>query len=192
MNKRNTHSRVRIIAGHLRHRYIEFPTILSLRPTQDRIRETLFNWLQAEVVGANCLDVFAGSGALGFEALSRGAEHVTFIEQDRQAVESLQHNARTFQLTHFDIMRASVPDRKLNLSRAPYDLVFLDPPFSEGAVKPALSWLIAENAIHQDSLIYFEEDAKMASDITDTSFEYVKKKSTKNVTYGLLRLETGS
>ena len=192
MNKRNTHSRVRIIAGQLRHRYIEFPAILSLRPTQDRIRETLFNWLQADIVGANCLDVFAGSGALGFEALSRGAGHVTFIEQDRQAVEYLQQNARTFQLAHFDILRASVPDCKLNLSRAPYDLVFLDPPFSEGAVKNALSWLIAVNAIHQDSLIYFEEDAKMASDITDTSFEYVKKKSTKNVTYGLLRLEAGS
>ena len=94
-------NKVRIIAGHHRHRLIDFPSIENLRPTADRVRETLFNWLMPYIQDANCLDCFAGSGILGFEALSRGASNVTFIDGARAAIDSIRENAVKLDLTNY-------------------------------------------------------------------------------------------
>ena len=90
---------VRIIGGDLRSRKIEFPTIIGLRPTSDRVRETLFNWIQMDLAGNSCLDLFSGSGALGIESLSRGASFVTFVEENQIAAKSIQENLNRLHLS---------------------------------------------------------------------------------------------
>src|SRR4051812_13761804 len=126
---RAAQSRVlRIIGGTWRGRRLRFPPQEEIRPTPDRVRETLFNWLGTHVVGARCLDLFAGSGALGLEALSRGAAHVTFVERDAVAARELR--AR---LTEWGAVGAQVEQmeamRFLGGTPQPFEIVFLDPPF---------------------------------------------------------------
>jgi len=144
-------NRVRIIGGTWRSRVLQFPDAEGLRPTPDRVRETLFNWLGQNLAGLSCLDLFAGSGALGFEAASRHADSVLMIEQDRQAYASLQKNARELNKNGSDPGRA-----RLQLLRADalewicapqrggedkYDVVFVDPPYQSGLLTPVFSRL---------------------------------------------------
>ncbi len=119
----------RIIAGQWRRRRLKFPDLPGIRPSPDRVRETLFNWLQQELGGARCLDLFAGSGALGLEALSRSAASVLFVDRERQVVEALR--------THLDLLHApngvALQSDALAYLRGPaqaFDIVFLDPPFA--------------------------------------------------------------
>lgn len=128
--------RVRIIGGEWRRRVLRFPDLPDLRPTPDRVRETLFNWLGQELHGRSCLDLFAGSGALGFEAASRGASHVTLVERDDGAFAALRENAamlnaRQVELAHEDAFAFLERDRRR------FDVVFLDPPYRLGLL-PAL------------------------------------------------------
>jgi 16S rRNA (guanine966-N2)-methyltransferase len=121
---------VRIISGEWRSRRLQVPDIEGLRPSGDRIRETLFSWLGTEVVGARCLDLFAGTGALGFEAASRGAGEVVMLERSAVAVAGLRASADTLQATQVEIIQA---DALLWLQgeKSRFDVVFLDPPFGE-------------------------------------------------------------
>ena len=113
---------------------------MSLRPTPDRVRETLFNWLGQRLDGLSCLDLFAGSGALGFEALSRGATHVAMVERDREVVAALRANARELGAEGLDIVHG---DALAFLAAAgePYDIVFLDPPYASDLALRALDKL---------------------------------------------------
>ncbi len=135
-------SEIRIIGGIWRSRKIRFPAIPA-RPTPDRVRETLFNWLAPVIEKARCLDLFAGTGALGFEALSRGAAEVLCIEKDRQSVETLQDNkkllqAHEMQIIQMDAMHWLASRAKLQVEESaaqsnpflPFDIVFVDPPYA--------------------------------------------------------------
>lgn len=121
---------VRIIGGAWRGRRIHFPAAPGLRPTSDRRRETLFNWLAGDLEGARCLDLFAGSGALGFEAASRGAAAVVLVEASREVAAELAANARTLDAERLKIVHARVANY-LNRAPQPFDLVFIDPPFQQ-------------------------------------------------------------
>jgi 16S rRNA (guanine966-N2)-methyltransferase len=149
---------LRIIGGTWRGRRLRFPPQEEIRPTPDRVRETLFNWLGPRVPGARCLDLFAGSGALGLEALSRGAAQVTFVERDSVAVRELR--AR---LTEWGAIGARVEHGEaLGFLRNPaqtFDIVFLDPPFASGLLTRAGQLLEEQHWLSANALIYVETDA---------------------------------
>ncbi len=147
---------LRIIGGAWRGRQLPFATADGLRPTGDRIRETLFNWLTGQLEGCLCLDLFAGSGALGFEALSRGAARVTMIESNRNAAQQLRANADLLRTPNAQILQQ---DAFLFLATPPpsgYDLVFLDPPFQKNLWAKAVAELAANQWLNPGALIYIE------------------------------------
>lgn len=132
---------MRIIGGAWRSRLIAFPQRPGLRPTPDRVRETLFNWLGQELTGRTCLDLFAGSGALGFEALSRGAARVVMVESDRRALEALRANAARLGAANNLEVAAADALQFLRSDRRAFDLIFLDPPYGSDILPGALSGL---------------------------------------------------
>lgn len=131
-------NRVRIIGGRFRRRLLGFPDSAGLRPTPDRVRETLFNWLGQDLSGWRCLDLFAGSGALGFEAASRGAARVVMIERDRTALAALQKSKQDLGADAVEVLHADAP-AWLGHNRDPFDLVFVDPPFDSDLAEPVLA-----------------------------------------------------
>lgn len=133
-------NRVRIIGGQYRRRLLSFPDVKGLRPTPDRVRETLFNWLGQDLPGWVCLDLFAGSGALGFEAASRGASRVVMVERERAAVEALQANRVLLKAQAVEIERADSL-AWLAANHTGFDLVFVDPPFDSGLAESVLAGL---------------------------------------------------
>jgi 16S rRNA (guanine966-N2)-methyltransferase len=143
-------NRVRIIGGLYRSRVLSFPSRAGLRPSPDRVRETLFNWLGQDLSGRECLDLFAGSGALGFEAASRGASRVVMVERDARAFEALQRNARALGCEPVvELWRGDALEFVREARRA-FDVVFLDPPFDSGllaALAPALPRLTREGGM---------------------------------------------
>ena len=153
-------NQVRIIGGRHRGRRLHFSPGRGLRPTPDRVRETLFNWLQGEIRGARCLDLFAGSGALGLEALSRGAGWLRAVEQSRPVAQRLRENiALLAEESAAEVCQADV----LRLLRAepdaPFDIVFVDPPFADGRL-PSVCGLLEENGwLGASAWIYLEQDA---------------------------------
>lgn len=124
------HNRVRVIGGAWRSRLLRFPHSAGLRPTPDRVRETLFNWLGQDLTGRHCLDLFAGSGALGFEAASRGARRVMMVERERAVHAALEANRQALHAQQIEVVRAEALDF-LRSTRDVYDVVFLDPPFGD-------------------------------------------------------------
>lgn len=145
-------NRLRIVGGLWRGMRIDFPDIEAIRPSPDRVRETLFNWLQNQIVGRRCLDLFAGSGALGIEALSRGAVAVTFVDREPKIG---RHLAQTLQRLAATGATVQVEDSARFLERPaqPFDVVFLDPPFASSLLQSAFArlphgWLAAEAHIY--------------------------------------------
>jgi 16S rRNA (guanine966-N2)-methyltransferase len=121
---------VRIVGGEWRSRRIRFAPVAGLRPTPDRVRETLFNWLGQDLTGLACLDLFAGSGALGFEAASRGASRVVMVEHDRAASDALRDNKAALAAGQVELVRADALEFARGRGRGQYDVIFLDPPFT--------------------------------------------------------------
>lgn len=153
-------NRVRIIAGQWRGRKLTFPDVEGLRPTADRIRETLFNWLMPWLEGARCLDLFAGSGALGFEAASRGASRVVMVERDAAVVASLRDNRERLAASVIDIFHQDAASY-LRGPRQPFDIVFLDAPFGDvGTLHPLLCQLSAAGWLAEGARIYLEMPAQ--------------------------------
>jgi 16S rRNA (guanine966-N2)-methyltransferase len=152
---RQSLSRVRIIGGRWRSRIIRFQEVNGLRPTGDRIRETLFNWLSADITGARCLDAFAGSGALGFEALSRGASEVVFVEKNTQAARQLETNKTSLEAENAVIVQDDL-FRWLERGQQPFDIVFADPPFSAEILPLVVSSLTQANLLKPGTLVYLE------------------------------------
>ncbi len=182
-------SELRIIAGKFRSRKITFSDAIGLRPTHDRIRETLFNWLNNDIVDSLCLDCFAGSGALGFEALSRGAKHVTFIENHKNSINNLKLNAENLKLTSDEINFICSDFFAINpiLLNKQFDLIFLDPPFKQNLILSAIIFLEKNNLLKDNALIYLEFE-KNGFDINSISnnFKIVKHKHTKTIEYALI------
>ncbi|MFA7242479.1 MAG: 16S rRNA (guanine(966)-N(2))-methyltransferase RsmD [Sulfuricellaceae bacterium] len=146
-------NRVRIIGGEWRRRWIAFPALEGLRPTPDRVRETLFNWLGQQLDGKTCLDLFAGSGALGFEARSRGAAQVTLVERERQAMRALRDNAKTLGMDRLEFAETDAMQFLAHEKRS-FDVIFLDPPFHKG-ILPLLFPLL-EKRVNPNGMVYVE------------------------------------
>ncbi|MEM7208524.1 MAG: 16S rRNA (guanine(966)-N(2))-methyltransferase RsmD [Pseudomonadota bacterium] len=146
---------VRIIGGQWRGRKLPFKVADGLRPTGDRTREMLFNWLQWDVRGSRCLDLFAGSGALGFEAASRGADFVALIDADRETAALLEQNRQTLDAKHIDVCHTRAEDYLHSIDQ-PFDIVFVDPPFAEQVAASICDALRQSDALHARSLIYVE------------------------------------
>ena len=176
---------VRIIGGKWRSRNLRFVSVDGLRPTGSRIRETLFNWLAPTIEGARCLDLFAGSGALCFEALSRGADCCVAIEANSQAVSELRHNQAQLTANNLDIVSG---DCQKLLERGntakPYDIIFLDPPFDMQLHKQVSRLLISGNWLASKAQIYCEFPATEAQDLP-LSWRLIKDKIAGNVRYCL-------
>lgn len=146
--------RIRIIGGTLRNSRLEVPDLPGLRPTTDRVRETLFNWLQPVIDGARCLDLYAGTGALGIEALSRGASVATFVERDARLASALKAN-----LARLKVQAAVVGDdagRWLKAGGKPFDIVFMDPPFAGDLWDQAAAALEGHGWLAPSAWIYVE------------------------------------
>lgn len=176
---------VRIIGGKWRSRNLRFVSVDGLRPTGSRIRETLFNWLAPTIEGSRCLDLFAGSGALCFEALSRGAGCCVAIEANSQAVSELRLNQAQLTANNLDIVSG---DCQKLLERGntakPYDIIFLDPPFDMKLHKQASRLLISGNWLASKAQIYCEFPATEAQDLP-LSWRLIKDKIAGNVRYCL-------
>ena len=154
--RRTRPNTVRIIGGLWRSRLIEFPGAADLRPTPDRVRETLFNWLGQDLTGMECLDLFAGSGALGFEALSRGAASVIMVEKDPAALRALRENAHKLGATGLTVVRGDALEFAGG-ARSRFDIVFVDPPYRLGMQIAALGLL--RGLLAEGGRVYVESDA---------------------------------
>jgi 16S rRNA (guanine966-N2)-methyltransferase len=150
---------LRIIGGEWRGRRIRFPGRGGIRPTPDRVRETLFNWLMAKVPGSRCLDLFAGSGALGLEALSRGAAHATFVERVRGNAASLRDTTALLAPGRATVVEADAI-AWLATDPQPFDIVFLDPPFADGVLAESMRQLEARGWLAEDARVYLESSGR--------------------------------
>lgn len=182
-------SKVRIIGGQWRGRKIDFPGEI-VRPTGDRIRETLFNWLQNNIHDAVCVDFFSGSGAFCFEALSRGAKKVVAIDQSTEVIKSLKNSAKILNAENLKIINATTPSENLakELSGNSFDIVFIDPPFKKDLLKDTVSWMVENISLNKDALIYLESEKNLKIDFMPGNFELLKEKTAGRVRYCLFRL----
>ncbi|MDE0308353.1 MAG: 16S rRNA (guanine(966)-N(2))-methyltransferase RsmD [Acidiferrobacterales bacterium] len=160
----NLQGKLRIIGGKWRHREIRFDLKSDVRPTTDSARETLFNWLQTRIEGACCLDLFAGSGALGFEALSRGAAHVVFVDSSRRCTRQLERTAARLNADSFDI-KCSDAARFIERTDQQFDVVFVDPPFRQGLAAPTTRLLVSSHRLASHAMIYVETEKSAVADV---------------------------
>ncbi len=185
-----TRGQIRIIGGRWRGRILTFPATPDLRPTGDRIRETLFNWLQSRLPNANCLDLFAGSGALGFEALSRGAAALVSVEFNPDAVQALRTNVAALGGRRYTITAAdAVTWLQTTPPQNPFDIVFLDPPFASN-LSYRVARLLEDNGwLNVHALIYIETPAHRApgtpADKFPENWQPIKQKVAGDVDYRL-------
>ncbi|MCB1773332.1 MAG: 16S rRNA (guanine(966)-N(2))-methyltransferase RsmD [Gammaproteobacteria bacterium] len=155
-------NQVRVIGGSFRGRRLHFLPGPGLRPTPDRVRETLFNWLGADVPGARCLDLFAGSGALGIEAMSRGAATLTAVERHRAAAGRLRDNLALLGVNDAEVVQQDVLRLLKTVPAKPYDIVFADPPFAADLVGEVCLLLAAGGWLAPGAWVYLEQDAQRA------------------------------
>ncbi|HHJ16578.1 MAG TPA: 16S rRNA (guanine(966)-N(2))-methyltransferase RsmD [Gammaproteobacteria bacterium] len=180
-------NQVRIIAGQWRGRKLPFPDAQGLRPTADRIRETLFNWLTPVLHGAHCLDLFAGSGALGFEAASRGAAQVVMVDSARDVTAALQENAKRLSASTLQI-RQQEAAAYLATGPGPFDVVFLDPPFnSPELLLQSIDGLSAPGRLAAGASIYIETPAASGEPVVPANWILEKQKKAGQVAYRLYR-----
>ena len=180
VQKAGRHSQLRIIGGQWRSRRLPIAAVPGLRPTPDRVRETLFNWLQMKVPGARCLDLFAGSGALGFEALSREAAEVVMVEKHPVAYKQLEDNVAALgsgqlQLLHTEGLAF------LRTKPEPFDLIFLDPPFHKGLIDQVLGLIAQYDLLKTDGMIYLEYENGLKPDLASTGLDVFRKTSAGQV-----------
>ncbi|WP_028468492.1 16S rRNA (guanine(966)-N(2))-methyltransferase RsmD [Neptunomonas japonica] len=183
---------LRIIGGEWRSRKVPFPNVENLRPTPDRVRETLFNWLQNITPGARCLDLFAGSGALGLEALSRGASSVTFIDNSPAATYQLKDNLQTLKCQNGEVITSSAInwlEARQTDTEPRYDLVFLDPPFRKEMVPVICELLEKRNLLSDHAVIYIEAESELSQLLVPDSWKENRSKTAGQVTYRLFYKE---
>jgi 16S rRNA (guanine966-N2)-methyltransferase len=177
---------LRIIGGAWRGRRVKFPDIAAIRPTPDRVRETLFNWLQHDVAGRRCLDLFAGSGALGLEALSRGAAHVVFVDREHEVIEQLSDilamlRAEGAMLEQRDALRF------LEGEPRPFEIVFLDPPFDSDLLPAVCRTLEERGWLAPGAFIYLEAPAHEGAPQLPATWNLLKSGRAGEVGYHLAR-----
>lgn len=179
-------SKLKIIAGEWRSRQLLFQDTPGLRPTPSRVRETLFNWLQQDVVGSQCLDLYAGSGALGFEAASRGANSVTMVELNAQACRLIKENSVKLSAKQIKIIQSEV-FKFLAGDASPHNVVFLDPPFTKNMAQQTCQWLEDKGWLATDAKIYVEVESQLALDDIPENWLCLKSKKSGEVGYYLFK-----
>ena len=173
-------SSLRIIGGKWRSRRINFIPLKGLRPTTDAARETLFNWLAPVITNTNCLDLFAGSGALGFEALSRGARRVVMVDASTQVISMLKNTAQLLDISAGDIdfYFARIPQAFNKIPKQSFDIVFLDPPFNFNLIEPACEKLMNSGCLAKNAVIYVEAEKELdIKKIIPESWQILRQKS---------------
>jgi 16S rRNA (guanine966-N2)-methyltransferase len=182
--------RFRIIGGEWRGRRLALPPGVEIRPTPDRVRETLFNWLAPVIAGARCLDLYAGSGALGLEALSRGAARAVFVDRVPAAVRQIAAHLGTL---HCDRGETACMDAMRYLERpaAPFDVVFLDPPYRSDLLGPALARLFAGGWVAPAGSVYLEHESGMDPPAAPAGWRLFRSAAAGQVRYHLLRPDPG-
>ncbi len=182
--------RLRIVAGKWRSRLLPVADEPGLRPTSERVRETLFNWLTPDIHGMRCLDLFAGTGALGFEALSRGAASVIFVESAPGAAKTLRvsigtldaGDATVVQTDALAFLKSDVPQK--------FDLVFLDPPFADDLLEELCRLLAGSGCLAASARIYLEQDRQQTVPTLPEGWTFIREKTAGNVRYSLVSART--
>ena len=175
--------RVRIIGGLWKKSVLRFPAADDLRPTPDRVRETLFNWLGQDLRGLDCLDLFAGSGALGFEAGSRGGARVVLVEQDRSAVRALRDNAVRLSASALEVV-AGDANAYLSTTKDRFDVVFLDPPFRQNVLPELLGRL--HRVLKSGARVYVEAPSPVEATGRQQAWRELKRGRAGQVSFQLL------
>ena len=182
---------IRLISGQWKGRKLPVREVEGLRPTTDRVKETLFNWLAADVRGSRCLDLFAGSGSLGFEALSRYADHVMMVEMDRGAAQQLAKNLQTLQSQQARIVNQDALTVLAGPSE-PFDIIFLDPPFRRDLLDAACQRLEQGGWLSAEALIYIERESEGEAPELPANWLLLKDKQAGQVRYQLYQRELTS
>ena len=177
-------SSVRIIGGKWRGQRLPVAAIDGLRPSKDIVRETLFNWLQPVLVGSRCLDVFAGSGALGFEAASRGASTVYLLEKSVPLCEQLQQQVERLRTERITVMNVDAEDY-LQQTGSGFDIVFLDPPFAARLLPQMCDLLLTRHWLNPGAQVYIEAARRDGLPELSSSWQWHKQKNSGDVVYGL-------
>jgi 16S rRNA (guanine966-N2)-methyltransferase len=181
--------RLRIVAGNWRSRLLDIADVEGLRPTPERIRETLFNWLSPHVHGAHCLDLFAGTGALGLEALSRGAGSVVFVERSAVAARQLENSIAVLGATAATVRVEDACDYLRSAHEARFDLVFLDPPFAADLLEETCRLLATQEVLADGALVYLEQDRSSPEPELPDGWQITKNKTAGMVRYMLVQVE---
>ena len=179
---------LRIIGGDWRSRKLRFPDAGDVRPTPARTRETLFNWLSFHLAGRDCLDLFAGSGALGLEALSRGAASATLVDHTPALARALRDNLRLLKSDRGDVVCAGVESYLGQRSRPPFDVVFMDPPFRQGWLERLFPLLEQQAWVRPGGWVYVEHESEIPTPAVPASWHLHRQKSAGQVSYCLFHV----
>ena len=173
---------IRIISGRWRGTKLPVANVTGLRPTTDRNKETLFNWLMSYVADANCLDVFAGSGGLGFEALSRYAKSVVFIELDKGAVLNLQQNLQKLKVPaeQATILQGNALQLLSGLNKQ-FELIFLDPPFHQNLLPPIIKLIDDNKLLAEGGVIYLESESQAKDYSVPANWQLIKERQSSQL-----------
>jgi 16S rRNA (guanine966-N2)-methyltransferase len=178
---------VRIIGGEWRGRKLNFPPSTGLRPTPDRVRETVFNWLQFDLAGRRCLDLFAGSGAFGFESLSRGAAEVVFVERDAAAADAIRGMLAALRCERGRVVQEDALHWLARCPSRPFDIVYVDPPYAERRLPAVAEQLDRGGWLAPDASIYLEDAAEHGVPVLPTGWHMHRSKRAGDVGYHLAR-----
>lgn len=176
---------IRLISGKWRGKKLPVKDKEGLRPTTDRTKETLFNWLMHDIRDANCLDCFSGSGSLAFEALSRFAKNALLLERDKQVARQLRENLKTLKVNNAKVIETDSINYLQQTAAQQFDIVFVDPPFNKGLVHPCCQALEKNGYLTPQALIYIEMELQSATVELPGNWQLLKEKSTGQVTYQL-------
>ncbi len=181
---------LRIIGGQWRSRRLEFISSEDLRPTGDRIRETLFNWLAPQIQGACCLDLFSGSGALGLEALSRGAAHVTFVDHAHTAIQQIEQHLKTLGAKNASLYCDNALNwLDHNTTKQSFDIVFLDPPFSLPLLQTCCQQLANFTLLRAPAFVYLETSSVASMPTLPSNWSLYRHKTAGQVQYALCEIK---
>lgn len=187
-NNSKNRGKVRITSGKWKNRNLEVPDIDGLRPTSERVRETLFNWLMPSIHKSVCLDLFAGSGSLGFEALSRGAKHCTFVEKSKLAFSQIKTTRTSLNAVNSEVHNCDAIDFLSSVHNHNFNLVFLDPPFSDDYLISSIESIHEYQLVSSGGYIYIEFNKNNdLSDLPD-NWSVIRKKIYGNVCFILIEV----
>ncbi len=187
-DKKSQRGRLRIVAGNWRSRLLDIADVPGLRPTSERIRETLFNWVTPCIAGARCLDLFAGTGALGLEALSRGAASAVFVEKSALAAKTLRKSIAALNTDAAKVYETDAFGFLTNVDCGEFDLVFLDPPFADERLGDLCRLLQKQSILAADASVYIEEDRSRPVLELPDGWQTLKTGKAGNVRYSLVRV----